>query len=175
MSELDIAVLEPVEEDTQENRVRRMRATVERSWNRFGGLFITTMGLYMAGRYPVIQSLGSHIPEPGNFTLHAGNMPPSVVAGALIAGPAGEFIANRVDTTKSPTLAINKVRAGMIVAGLAVGLAGNALVETRFGLGISHWQNTADPLDLAYGTVAAGLSAAFVPSVEIVPDTEASE
>ena len=105
------------------------------------------------------------LPEPFDIGSHQGNVNNSFIIGA-VAGHMTTLAVERWFPNASP-----RATRGAIIAGAtAVGAAVNSLVEFRFGQkligdevmhGVFGSRVVGDPLDVAYGAVAAG-AASFV-------------
>lgn len=118
-----------------------------------------------------IDGVRDNVPEPFDIMDHAGNIATSAHLGYASGLSLGLLAAKRMNE-RFENSSIKSLRAKMALGGFVTGLVINSLVETKFGISISNWQNTADPLDLAYGVTAATLSAGLVPNIEQHPKLE---
>jgi hypothetical protein len=125
--------------------------------------------VYVSGN---IFQLRGELPDAVDVFNHSGNTLDTVGVGILAGGLAASA---GIKWFENPT--IGKVKAAGLAGALAAGAVVNLAVETRFGVSLSHWQNTLDTTDLLYG-VAGGVAAAAVNVVplensEMIPNIQA--
>lgn len=105
------------------------------------------------------------LPEPFDVMDHAGNINGSAQFGYAAGMVAGKYYTHWTnDSEVVPST--RSVRTKMAMGGLAVGLAVNGLIESKFGMKLVHWENTSDPIDFIYGVGAATAAASLLTDVE---------
>lgn len=113
-----------------------------------------------------IDGVRNKIPEPLDIMDHVGNVSPSAQLGYASGLTVGILAAKRA-SKRFENVNMKSLRTKMALGGFVTGIVVNALVETKFGVSLSNWQDTTpDPIDLAYGVTAATLSAGLVPNIE---------
>jgi hypothetical protein len=108
--------------------------------------------------------LRNALPEPFDYPQHASNVAIGAVIGTLI-GNASAALYEKFGPRDDQ--AHGRVRAAAAVGASVVGLAINAVFETRTGIRLLHLESiagTPDILDFAYGVGSSAASGAIAPT-----------
>lgn len=145
-------------------------------------------GLCVLGRARHIDGIREIGPAPLDFFNHSGNILSSM--NVALAASAAVYLHSR----SNEDIGRGGLRRRMIVASVASGLMVNAVVETKFGLGLpvvtnmfgaeqglentpvmgtAFTESTPDPVDFAYGVVAAAAGGVMAGSV--LPEKTSAE
>ncbi len=101
-------------------------------------------------------------PEPFDFFNHVGNFD---LGTGFAAGFAMRAIAAYHRRESGQQADPPSMKARVAAGGLLAGMLINGFVETRWGVKLTGWENTGDPIDFVYGAISGATGALLAPSL----------
>ncbi len=140
----------------------RIRAKIENSKKRFIASY--AIGSYAAA-IKLIPGVRGSLPEPWNIGDHIGNFHGSTVAGYLGALAVTRLFAKEGVVDGSEKGAEWRLRIKMAIGAAASGSVFNLIAENKAAMSAIDVGNTVDPIDFAYGLIAATIVGTILPKI----------
>lgn len=132
---------------------------------RFNKMLPASIPLVAVSLFPGLRSLP--VPNVANIFQHIGNVPLSIFIGASASFMARNAYEVLQKPTESEQQLQTRIRRIGLTAGIAAGVVGNAIYETKYGIDLLNIKHTMpDSVDLMYGVVAAAVGAG-APTTEL--------